>query len=83
MYPAVQQAVRRHLYEMLKGRYRAHEAAIDRAAAFTPAQRDAEELMRLFQAVYEAGFEAAVDGYREQLKKMGYKVSVVQAKDGV
>ena len=75
--------VKKHLHDLIRDKYFAHEAAIDRVAIHAMAQRDAEELMKLFNAVYEAGFESAVDGYKDQLKKMGYKVNIRYANDGV
>lgn len=70
-------AIKRYLFEMLQERYRRNEKYIDRVASFTATKEDYESLGSLLADVYESGFVRAVDQYKDQLAKVGMKVSIV------
>lgn len=73
-------AVRKYLFEMLKERYSRNADYIERLSAGVTTKADYEALGSLMADVYEAGFVRAVDQYKEQLARMGMKVSVVPEK---
>lgn len=70
-------AIKKYMFEMLKERYSRNERFVDRLASTVVTKDDYESLGGLMADVYEAGFVRAVDQYKEQLAKVGMKVSIV------
>lgn len=70
-------AIKKYLFELLKGRYVRNEKFIDRISAGVNTKEDYEALGSLVVDIFETGFMKAVDEYREQFAKMGMKVNVV------
>lgn len=70
-------AIRKYLFEMLKDRYGKNGAYIDRLASSVVTKEDYESFGSLVADLYEAGFMRAMDQYKEQLARVGMKVSVV------
>lgn len=70
-------AIKKYMFEMLKERYSKNERFIDRLASTVATKEDYESLGSLVADIYEAGFVRAVDQYKEQLAKVGMKVSIV------
>lgn len=73
-------AIKKYLFELLKGRYVRNEKFIDRISATITTKEDYEALGNLVVDIFETGFMKAVDEYREQFAKMGMKVSIVPDK---
>jgi len=70
-------AIRRYLFEVLKERYKKNESYIERIASSVAIKEDYEALGALVADVYESGFMKAVEQYKDQIAKMGYRVQVV------
>lgn len=70
-------AIRKYMFEVLKGRYAKNERFIERLASTVATREDYDSLGALVADIYEAGFVRAVDQYKEQLAKVGMKVSIV------
>lgn len=70
-------AIKKYLFELLKGRYVRNEKFIDRISAGITTKEDYEALGSLVVDIFETGFMKAVDEYRDQFTKMGMKVNVV------
>ena len=70
-------AIKKYLFEILQGRYQKNERFIERLASTIATKEDYESLGSLIADLYETGFLRAVDEYKEQMAKMGLKVSVV------
>lgn len=70
-------AIKKYLFELLNGRYVRNEKFIDRISATIVTKEDYEALGSLVVDIFETGFMKAVDEYRDQLAKMGMKVSIV------
>lgn len=73
-------AIKRYLFDLLKDRYERNKGYIDRLSASTLTREDYESLGRLIADIYESGFVRAVDQYKEQMSKLGMKVSIVADK---
>jgi hypothetical protein len=73
-------AIKKYLFELLKGKYVRNEKFIDRISASITTKEDYESLGSLVVDIFETGFLKAVDEYRGQLAKMGLKVSIVPEK---
>jgi hypothetical protein len=70
-------AIKKHIFELIKERYSKNEKFIERIASGITTKEDYESLGRLITDLYEAGFLRAVDQYRDQFTKMGMKVNIV------
>lgn len=70
-------AIRKYLFDILKERYGKNSSYIERLASSVITKEDYESLGVLVADLYEAGFMRAMDQYKEQLAKVGMKVSVV------
>ncbi len=62
--------------DILKQKYNQNENIIDRVSSHMLIKKDAEDFMQLVSDIYQRGFADAVDGYKEQLAKLGYKVKI-------
>jgi len=70
-------AIKKYLFEVLKERYRRNERYVERLAATTVVREDYEGLSTLVADLFEVGFLRAVDQYKDQIAKMGFKIDVV------
>jgi hypothetical protein len=75
-------AIKKYLFEMLQERYAKNEKFIDRLASTVTTKEDYEALGGLMVDIFECGFMKALNEYKEQVAKMGLKVSVVPDKRG-
>lgn len=70
-------AIKKYLFELLKERYAKNEKFIDRLSSTVATKEDYESLGNLVVDIFETGFLKAVDGYKDELAKMGLRVNVV------
>ena len=70
-------AIKKYLFELLKGRYEKNERFIDRISSTITTKEDYESLGGLMADVFEAGFMKAYNEYKEQLAAMGMQVRIV------
>ena len=70
--------LKKTMYEFLKHRYAENEDIIERIGHQLVTDKDAKAFMKLMMDVYETGYVTAVDQHKEQLAKIGVKVSIVQ-----
>lgn len=70
-------AIKKYLFELLKERYARNEKFIDRLSSTVATKEDYESLGSLVVDIFETGFLKAVDGYKDELAKMGLRVNVV------
>jgi hypothetical protein len=71
--------VKKTLFEFLKSRYAQNEDIIDRISYHLATEKDAKAFIQLMMDAYEIGYTTAVDQHKEQLAKVGIKVTVVKA----
>jgi hypothetical protein len=70
-------AIKKYLFELLGHKYARNEKFIDRLASTVATKEDYESLGNLVVDIFETGFLKAVDGYKDELAKMGLRVNVV------
>lgn len=70
-------AIKKYLFELLGAKYMRNEKFIERLTSTVSTKDDYEALGNLVVDIFETGFLKAVDGYKDQLAKMGLKVNVV------
>jgi hypothetical protein len=71
-------AFKRYLYEILKDKYPKHHDIIERIAANLQTEGDLQNFSALVIELFEMAYAKAVEDYKGELKKMGYKVDIVQ-----
>lgn len=69
--------LKKTMYEFLKDRYHHNEDTIERIGHHLITDKDSKGFLTLMMDVYEAGFNTAVEQHKEQLAKIGVKVSIV------
>jgi hypothetical protein len=70
-------AIKKHIFEMIGGRYGRNERFIERLVGQVNTKEDYEGLGTFLADLFESGFLRAVDQYKDQFAKMGMKVNVV------
>lgn len=70
-------AIRKMMFEFLKERYGRHDQIVERLSSSLTTEGDVQAFMKLIIDVYEKGYMQSVDDHREQLAKVGLKVTVV------
>lgn len=70
-------AIKKYLFEILKGRYQRNEKFIEQISSLVSTKEDYEALGMLVVDVFETGFLKAFNEYKEQMAKMGMKVEIV------
>jgi len=73
-------AIKKYMFEILHQKYPEHEQIVERMANSIMTEKDFTDFNKLVAAIYETGYLKAVNDYRDQLAKMGLKVSVVPEK---
>jgi hypothetical protein len=69
-------AIRKMMFEFLKERYGRNDQIVERLSASLTTEGDVQAFIKLMIDVYEKGYMQAVDDHKEQLAKIGLKVSV-------
>lgn len=67
-------------FDLLKERYGNYEKIIDQVSKNITNNKEYEEFGKFLLEFYEAGFFKAVEDHRQELKKLGYKVTLKETK---
>jgi hypothetical protein len=73
--------LKKTMYEFLQHRYPENEDIIERIGHQLVTEKDSKAFMRLMMDVYETGYTTAVEQHKEQLAKIGVKVSIVRPEE--
>jgi hypothetical protein len=71
-------ALKRYLYDILKDKYAKHHDVIERIASNLQTEKDLQNFSALVVELFEMAYTKAVEDYKGELKKLGYKVDIVQ-----
>jgi hypothetical protein len=69
--------IKKSMFELLKERYTKHEDIVERISVSLLTDKDMTAFLQLSLELYEIGYLRSVEDHREQLEKIGIKVSVV------
>lgn len=67
-------------FDLLKERFINHEKTIDHISKNITTNKEYEDLGKFLLEFYEAGFFKAVEDHKQELKKLGYKVTLKETK---
>ena len=67
---------KKYVFDMLQEHYIKHEKMIDRLSHYLITEEDVKEFCEIIAAAYSQGYLKAVNDYKEQLRKIGYDVSI-------
>ena len=67
-------------FDLLKERFINHEKTIDHISKNITNNKEYEDLGKFLLEFYEAGFFKAVEDHKQELKKLGYKVTLKETK---
>lgn len=71
-------ALKRYLYEILKDKYPKHHDIVERIASNLQTEKDLQNFGALVVELFEMAYAKAVEDYKAELGRMGYKVDIVQ-----
>lgn len=71
-------ALKRYLYEILKDKYPKHHDIVERIGSNLQTEKDLQNFSALVIELFEMAYAKAVEDYKVELGKMGYKVDIVQ-----
>lgn len=67
-------------FDLLKERFINHEKIIDHISKNITTNKEYEDLGKFLLEFYEAGFFKAVEDHKQELRKLGYKVTLKETK---
>ncbi len=69
--------LKKWFYDLLKINYASHDTIIERISTSLTTDKDLEDFGKLIGQVYDSAYRKAVDDYREQVEKLGLKITIV------
>lgn len=63
--------------ELLKEDYIPHDTIIERTAMALTTDKDIEDFGKLIGQVYEKGYRKAIEDYKGEIEKLGFKLNMV------
>lgn len=69
--------IKKYLLDLLKERYSPNDLTVSRIAHNISNTQDAHAFVKLIVDAYECGYLKAVNDYRQELRKLGYDVTIV------
>lgn len=69
--------IKKYMFDILQNRYVNHEKFLEKLAKTITTKEELEDLGKLVVDIYESGFLKAFNEYRNQMEKMGMKMTIV------
>lgn len=69
--------IKKYMFDILQGRYVNHEKFLEKLSKFINTKEELEELGKLVADIYESGFLKAFNEYKNQMEKIGMKMTIV------
>lgn len=67
---------KKYLFDILQERYQSNEPIISRMTHYLTSEKDVKDFCQIAADAFSKGYSKAVEDYKEQLSKLGYKATL-------
>jgi hypothetical protein len=68
--------IKKYMFDILQSRYVKHEKFLEALSKFITTKEELENFGKLVADIYESGFLKAFNDYKNQIEKLGLKISI-------
>ncbi len=69
--------LKKWMFEILGGKYTKHDSVLERISFSLTTEQDLKDFGSLVTEIYEVAYRKAVEDYKQQAEKMGFKINVI------